>query len=393
MNNRSVLVPLSRNDVANGNASISQFIDSTKTPKKLSPLPKKFKAKNEKLIKMAAPKLKPLKPLNVDKEIKSKNNANPLKTKKTNVKDSTTTAKFSNFAGELECDGVEQTLLKHDYVPIDKILTRSEDGQVMCKFIKAKDKVGHSAYVELDSAEPGHEFVDISNGETVLTSQDHASVVPYSVKMGTYECANSDVCGVAFECDNEICTMQRNDDSMAPTESVFSYTTGMGDDQGILQNHPISYPIVKLTEIMENPKMVTDSIKTSHEKMRNVAFGQCMKEVEDMKCAALNLQQQIDRFDEIQTTTSNVLSTTINQLEEIHDMYEFRPPACDSEKRKLQTVRFNLSKRHDLTNNFLTYCQSVNQRISNMKQLTDDLNSLNSYAEKLFKGIESTLSE
>ena len=112
-----------------------------------------------------------------------------------------------------------------------------------------------------------------------------------------------------------------------------------------------------------------------------------------MKMALEGLQKEVERFDAIQAVTSKTLSSTIDQLENIHDQYKIRPPTCKSEQCKLKSVRFNLRKRHDLTNDFLSLCQSASQRTDRVKELKDELKSLNDYATQLFTGIETVLAE
>jgi len=424
MSQRSILVPLSTNKpkisqisttglvnpVSNLNKSykvnvyqpnsplpVSNNLDSSRldlptidlTPNQKSPIQNQsFESLNETLKTLSSPKPLEKEKFSYEEEFEDKPIVNSLINNTSKITDNTSTLEFENYQGVMEKDDIEKSLLEKGYVPIDKILTKKGD-TIICEYIKAIDKVGHVVYIQLDC--DGH--VNIKPNEMVMAEQISASVVPYSVKIGTYEAANNDLYGVGFECDNEICMINRKDESLAPSETVFSLTSGAQYDHGILQNHPIPYPIVKYSEIMSEPSIIADSIKNNHARMRNVSFGQCMKEVDKMKKQAQELIKEIEKFDEIHKYVSNTLSNTICQLENIHDMYENYPPKTEVESQKLRRVRFNLRKRHDLTNDHITLCNSIAARGDKLKNLKEELREINDYAKSLFNGIENVLSE
>lgn len=322
-------------------------------------------------------------------------NLKPLSNEPTIVSvDSPSSASFHNYQGMIQDKGVEQTLTESGYLPVDKILTRDENGNLMCQYIKAIDATGRSAFIDLDTE--GYVAVDPKN--MTMTTMSNASVVPYSVKMGTYECASSDVCGVAFECDNEICTLKRNDNSLTPSETVFTSVnmnenSGGHKAHGMLTSHPIAYPIVALSDIKANPDQVVCSIKDSHNRMRNVSFDQAKKDTETLVGATDNLNNEIKRYEVNHKIISSTLAKTIRSLETIHEQYKKSPPANDFEKTKLRSVYYNLRKRHDMVVDHLKLAESVNSRVDRVNELTGEVRSLNNYAEKLFAGMDGVYQE
>ncbi len=215
----------------------------------------------------------------------------PLVTKHTTIdKMAESTVSFHDYLGIIDGEQVEQTLVKSGYLPLDKILTKDDNGMLMCRYIKAIDSSGRTTFVDMDC----DGMVSVEPSNMTMTKVSSASVVPYSVKMGAYECANSDVCGVAFECDNEICTLKRSNEDLTPTETVFAQIKeGKGSlshsYHGMLQNHPIAYPIVSLSDIKNNPEQVACSVRDSHNRMRNIAFGQCARDTRNLNEAAASL--------------------------------------------------------------------------------------------------------
>ncbi len=322
-------------------------------------------------------------------------NLKPLVNKTTNIKnESPSITSYQNYQGMLQDKNVEDTLIKSGYLPVDKILTKDDNGNMICQYIKAIDETGRSTFVDLDC----DGYVSVDQKDMTMVEKSNASVIPYSVKMGTYECASSDVCGVAFECDNEICTLKRTNESLTPTETVFTHTKTTKDvpghkEYGILNSHPIPYPIVKLSEIKSNPSGVSCSIKDSHNRMRNASFGQTNKDTKDLVNAEQNLQNAVNRYNKIQTNISHSLNKTIDQLEKIHEQYKRSPPTSDKEKENIRSVHYNLRKRHDLAIDYLKLSESVNSRVHRIKELTGEIESLNDYADKLFVGLDFLFTE
>ena len=321
-------------------------------------------------------------------------NLKPLSIKPTKVHpDSPSTASFHDYQGMIQDKGVEQMLTESGYLPVDKILTKDENGNLMCQYIKSVDATGRTSFVDLDCE--GYVSVDPKDMTMVNSGSNNASVVPYSVKMGTYECASSDVCGVAFECDNEICTLKRADDSLVPSETVFtqSATDAGHKKHGMLDNHPISYPIVSLSDIKANPERVACSIKDAHDRMRNASFGQVSQDTSGLVNATKSLNNEISRFNANQKAISASLTNTIAQLEKIHAQYKRSPPTSDHERAKLRSVHYNLRKRHDMVVDHLKLSESVNSRVDRIRELSGEVKALNDYTEKLFAGLDGVYSE
>jgi hypothetical protein len=322
-------------------------------------------------------------------------NLKPLVTEKTEIKEaSPSTASFENYQGMIRENDVETSLVDSGYLPVDKVLTKDDNGNLMCQYVKAIDETGRSVFVDLDC----DGYVSVSPKDMVVTEKSQASVIPYSVKMGTYECASSDVCGVAFECDNEICTMTRSNEDLTPSETVFSQTklpvtTEGHKHHGILDSHPIAYPIVSLSDVRANPEEVACSVRDTHNRLRNVSFAQTHKHTSELAQAQKALNTEVGRYCQIQRKTADALQRTIAQLEDIHTQYKKSPPANDEERENLRAVRFNLRKRHDMVVDYLKLSESMHERIGKIEELTSDLQAMNDYAEKLFAGLEGVFKE
>ena len=382
-NQMSVLKPL-------GESAAEQTYSYLPSPKKLPVLSVK-EDKVETLMKLGNKTEK----IEIKTEtFENRDKVLPLNSSVSKVVDSGSTAEFSTFEGIQENQDIEKALLDRGFISIEKILTKDDFGNIICNFIKARDKLGHVFYVELDTnCDDGFGFLMVSENDQVFTKSDKASIVPYSLKVGSFEASNSDLYGVGFECDNSICVMSRKDNSLEPVETVFTHTKESGDDMGIQDNHPIPFPVVKLSEILSNPKIVQHNITCSHNKMRNIAFNSCNKDVLSMKRNLENLEKEINKFAEISNKVSSSLSSSISQLEKMHDDYEKRGTRCNKDVENLRCIRFNLNKRHELFQDYTAMCHSMRERSEKIAVLSEELRSLNEFAETLFTGLSSVFTE
>jgi len=329
----------------------------------------------------------------VETEFVERDRALPLNGSVSKVIDSPTTAQFSTFKGVSQNQDIEKALLERDFIPIEKILTK-ENGNVICNFIKVRDKLGHSAYVELDTtSSDGMGFLSVSSNDQIFTKSNEASVIPYSLKLGSFEASNNDLYGVGFECDNSICVMSRKDNSLDPIETVFTHTRGSDNDMGIQESHPIPFPVVKMTEILSNPKVVEKNITSSHNRMRNIAFNSCSKDLDAMKNNLFHLDDEIHKFDKISKEVSSALSCSINSLENMYSAYEKRGVKCQKDMENVRAIKFNLNKRSDLLNDYIAMCHNMRNRSEKIAVLAEEIRQFNEYAQLLFTGLSSVFIE
>lgn len=304
------------------------------------------------------------------------------------------TAVFGNYEGTLQNADIEKKLLASGFIPTEKIITKDDNGNLICHFIKTRDNVGRISYVELDCDDSqGMGYITVSPTDPILTESREASVIPYSLSIGSFEANKGDIYGVGFECDNSICIMSRKNSSLEPVQTVFSFTKNNGNDMGIIENHYVPFPIVKMSEILVNPVGVQRGITVSHARMRNVAFSSCNKEVASIKEHISGLQKEIIRFDNISKQVTEILSSSINELEKMHNYFNTHGTRTTTEAEKLKAIQFNLAKRNDLTLDYIALCHSMKERSTKIAALRDELKAFNDFSQTLFTGIDSVFVE
>lgn len=308
-----------------------------------------------------------------------KNNPTPL--------ESLIKPSFETFEGVVQDGDIEQKLLDNGLTPIEKILTKDENDKLICSYIKARDNIGRFVYVELDcDYRNGMGFVNISSNNPILSKSKNASVVPYSLKLGVYEATKGDISGIAFECNNSVCVISRKNTSLEPYETVFSHN----NVKGISSQNPVPFPIIKITDLLINAERVHKSIEKAHNRMRNVAFNYYTKERSELVENIKKLNKEVERFEKSSEEYSKQLSSTINELENMNAIYEKQKT---KNYENIKSIKYNLSKRHDLYLDYITLCSAMKERSDKIAALSDEIKILNDFSENLFAGLGYVFTE
>jgi len=145
-------------------------------------------------------------------------------------------ARASDLAGKLLSRGV---------IMLDQIVVRDHNGQVAEQFIKGVTTFGDKVLILLDQDQ-----LPAPNVEGTLVGS--STMIPYSLKTGVHQCSKSELCGVAFDCQGEICTLIRKNGSLEPREITFTIA-GEGRLQlpmGVIASNDAvnAYPVVLWSE-------------------------------------------------------------------------------------------------------------------------------------------------
>jgi len=156
---------------------------------------------------------------------------------------------------------VEEHLLLHGYVVIDRFVMANSNGYEG-KYVKASTPIGEMVFIELDMNS------SLQSRLSDLTVMEVGDVVveESSQMMTADECSGLDVCGVAFECADGICTLKR-DERLKMRETSFVIKSKRADEEGMLVGNVRPYPIVKMSEIEANPAMVLQYIVRTNQKL------------------------------------------------------------------------------------------------------------------------------
>lgn len=318
----------------------------------------------------------------------------PNATQKTNgvkaVNDTEYEAKeYSSYQSMIRENSVEGELMKAGYVVLDKISVKNNINEVKTQFIRAYNKLGITVFIMLDT----DGYVSGGNNDMIMKETGEASVIPYDIKMGAFECAGIDICGVAFDCNNMICTLRRVDTDVNPRETTFTYENSSGNPVGMLDDGYIAYPIIKMSEIRANPTLVLENTEVANQRLVAAASRSCMLGLGEAENSLKELNMAFSRFTKLREKNAIKLRETMVQLNEMNKAYISRPPTTDLGKEKYREVIYNLRRRNDLISRLLQCCRAIGSEGTRFAQLAREVNDVNDLFEREFYGVEGVLKE
>lgn len=263
---------------------------------------------------------------------------------------------------------VESELTNLGYDPVDRIVTEYDDPsantqtkQPMANYIKVVNRRGQIVYIYLDV--DGH--VCISPDEEILAETTNASLIPHSLKAGAFQSAGLEVCGVAFECINGLCTLIRDDQSMEPLEQNFILKPEENDEDEpsiLIGASPVAYPIVKLSDVLANPKAVEQYTDQATRRIQNASYLNCQRDLGRLGQALKDFNQSYAYFMELQNT---VFNDTVRQIR----------------NRNPNTGTDNMKDPEERLTDMIKICSSISDLTSGLATANERISSLIRYIE------------
>ena len=162
---------------------------------------------------------------------------------------------------------LDEFLVQNGFVKTSLVTMKSDES---VPYIKAYTKLGHSCYIELDSIVAG----PCTSSERMRVSLKNTSIIPSPTKISVATCAKSIVCGVAFECNDEVCVL-----SPAQGEGYREVNMTISDLANsktlVVAGSPIAYPVVRCSEVLKQPAQMICNIRDASHNIRcqAVAFN------------------------------------------------------------------------------------------------------------------------
>lgn len=295
-----------------------------------------------------------------------------------------------DYQGLIANSSLEQELLNAGYGPVSKIVVRAPNGDHRTQYIKAINKMGQSVFVLID--EQG--YAAARSTDLTLIESNSASVVPYSLKTGAYNCAGKDVCGVAFECGSDnICVMSHGSDDLTPKEANFVFVEQAAPSAATLESDGsiMSYPVVRLSEIRANPDLVLANTDAVTRRLRNTAYAAELEELGKLQQSINQLNTNYIEFAQLQTGVAKRLTASLSQLEAYNKGYMANPPATDDAKNRYRLVQFNLTRRNQDIATLLRLVKRVADARIEIDAIAKDIAEMKEFGDKEFAQIEQVI--
>lgn len=284
---------------------------------------------------------------------------------------------FNKVSGK---SNITQELKQLGYSIIEEIGTKDPQcGDSRIKYLKVCNQMGQTAFIEI-GPEDGIVAVNTKNLTTV--EMNAVSVIPQSIKEGSFRQAGHDTAGVALICENNICILTRTDDTERRQEKNFVYIQSYNDRRGILGDNPTSYPVVRLSEVRANPKLVTQNINDATRRIRVAARQAADADLVNLQKKLNELSEQVRLF---QTNLGAKYNSTVKELTELEtyqNHYLGCLPGVEAEKEKMEKCQCNLTSRNNLISTLILCSNAVCEeeckigasleRIKQINQLCDE---------------------
>ncbi len=185
---------------------------------------------------------------------------------------------------------VDQDLRKLGFSVIGKIVTDENDEKVI-RFVRIGTKDGFQGIMELDV-----ERVSLIRENQPMMKRIEKSDISHSVKQGALKCIDGNVCGVAVECNQQICIMRKMGNKNEEANFKLDF------DSSEKQTANIMYlPLVTFSEISHSPNKMSDYIAKSYMKLNKTSTQISLskmishiKTIDDQRTKLINMLKGLD---------------------------------------------------------------------------------------------------
>ncbi len=283
----------------------------------------------------------------------------------------------------LSGDRIEELLQKKGFKPKEKIIINSS-----CLYIKCLTKSGHSVFVELDTggivAKTGCDFAYIKS--------DKAELVPYAYRMGCFKTAGSHVAGVAFQCEDGICTLTSIDE---PYPKMVNFVTRENCNikvrtAFISEQGPHAYPIVRLSEILVDSELVHSMIAESSDNIMRVSYALSHTKLIKLSQKISNLGDSLTHFMMVKDEKMKELCDSIKKLESVAENNSSCDAKilCDDDKAKDAQITANLAKRRKLFTNLIRSSNCIISSGPQISKICEGISEMSKCMEKEYLNLD-----
>jgi hypothetical protein len=278
-------------------------------------------------------------------------------------------------------------LLKLGYIVLSRISPSNSNSQQSSnpnssKYLKTYNPYGETVFILLEECD---------YPSCVLNESSTVTETGIPVKLTYAQCNNLDICGVAFECDSNVCVLKRNSENPLMfneanfVQSSVSHPASSSMQDGInflrINNDSQAYPIVKLSDLRSNPEAVLKSADQSFKRMRNLSYNYISESyttaLNEVNIGANELSKEIFSFDKLSKSASISLIKDIGELEHMVQDYHVIENQSEDMKRKYKIVVANLFKRHQLMDLYIKYMTKFIKKHGELKLFVDEMKDTN----------------
>lgn len=262
---------------------------------------------------------------------------------------------------------VQEELIKLGYAPISKVVV-SKEGNLEGKYIKALNLYCQHIYIELDV----EGVLAVEEGTIAHLERETVSEIPLNVEMDDLRCAESDVCGVAFECKNGVCTLTQEETS-TPKRTSFIRVEKNEEVAALMLDDNIAYPVVKFSEIRANPSASLEAQNNATTLLRNKSYDNLVQNLNEMSQYINVLLVEFNTFNASRNSLSAKVHEDLVNLERLKNSYLNTPPLHSEEEREYKATIKAICRRNKIVVDILECAMQVTNNLEILKGMVQNI--------------------
>lgn len=263
---------------------------------------------------------------------------------------------------------ITQKLEKFGYKVIEYI--RLKD-QKSFKYVKTINPRGHTVLIELD------ESINVNSPNLItVESVPVGDQIPFSLKSGMLSAAGNNVLGISFECKNGYCLLRHND-NFEVTENFLNIVEKPSDKVAFSTDSLLAIPIIKLSDIIENPTMVLQITTIASINIVNASIAAFKNHLKSTDTELKQLMNNADKVMGLMYVTMDTVANSLDKYERGRTFFDEHPPLNQSTISEYQRVIYNIKKHRELIENILRIGLSLGDIRNSLNEVNSLFNNIN----------------
>lgn len=282
---------------------------------------------------------------------------------------------------------VENELLKNGYTVVNKIML-DERGVQQCAYIKCYNQLGQPLLVELDAVG----VVLESNKDLTMFKTASGFSRNYSLRVGEAECSKLSGCNLGFVCTDGVCILE-TDESGETKEHNFEFVKKFAEREVVIDDDAVAVPIVHLSDIRANNKLVMKKVNEMTEKLRNNAFKFALESLRSTRDKLAATNSSFNTYVNVEKVQQNRLMESIKQLKQFSVAFYKKHIECPTglaaiEMEKHKEVIANLTLRSAKISEMLKSVRAVNMIQKQLDEMKLELDSATEFLKQEFEHVD-----
>lgn len=280
--------------------------------------------------------------------------------------------KVTNYSSQIENTSLEVELLQRGYVAKGYIVTDTVE------YIKAIDINGHTVYIMLDVDDASKTITIPVNTQPMSSSYEDVSYIPQSTVLSALDCAQLDVCSVAFDCQDGVCVAGRDPRGSAnPKVVTFKVRTEGNLGLGRVTSSSLSYPVIRLSDIRTAPAKTLHNSAVVLSRLRSAKYDTLLSMLSEALVTNGAVTHELNTLNHSQAALAIKMRESIATLDKYNLTFLTNPALMAARKDDFRAVQRSLVGHHEDMRKFLVLMEDIAHVTNHLAKGLADLQELN----------------